>query len=431
MKTARISAIVCIILGLVLAGGCGDRAEEIERAPEGDVPASAEEDRDAVAAADSVQTATSREFTTWMGEWETWSSAMTESHEDGWLVFCEEPVPRQYSFGVVYRLSGAGDILWEKEFYGRSLEPSDIIATSDGNYVLAGSDSPTWEDEEFDDMELAVEVPEGETAEAEISTDIWVCKTDPRGEELWNRSYGYTGDNFCSGVVECPEGGLALAGTSFTMDDRILFRLIRTDPDGEVLWDSTYGYPEGQLCEVVFCTADGNFLLGGNITGYTEEPEVIVLAMANEDGHLIWMERFGRHFNDQVHSLAETPEGDFLAAGSRQGPEGTDQAYIMKFSASGEEIWTVYYEVEEFQHVNVTANGNLLACGNDIIVHTNSSGEVMQTVKLPGDFRSCRADEVRLLEENRVVVLGHAYPPEDAVTGGADGPLAFLTVLDI
>ena len=280
-------------------------------------------------------------------------------------------------------------------------------------------------------MDLAVELPEGETMEAEVSTDFWACRIDPQGEELWSRSYGQAGDNFCCGVVECPGGDLAFGGTSFTEDEQRLFRLIRTDPDGEVLWDSTYGYPEGQLCDAVLCTSEGNFLLGGSITGYTEDPKVIVLAMVDEEGGLIWMERFGRHVNDAVNSLAETPEGDFLAAGSSQGPEGTDQAYIMKFSGSGEEIWTVYYGEEEFQYVNVTADGNLIACGNDIVVLMNGSGEVLRTANLPGDYRSCRADEVRQLDDSRVVVLGHAYPPEDAVTGGADGPLAFLTVLEI
>jgi hypothetical protein len=71
--------------------------------------------------------------------------------------------------------------------------------------------------------------------------DIWLIKTDSNGNEEWNQTYG--GDFQEAGFVvrEIDDGYIIIASTSsFGSGSRDAW-LIKTDENGEMIWNQTYG----------------------------------------------------------------------------------------------------------------------------------------------------------------------------------------------
>lgn len=88
-----------------------------------------------------------------------------------------------------------------------------LIKTSDGDYVLAGYTESfgSW------------------------SSDVWLVKTNASGSLLWNRTYGKIGDDVAYSVIETPDGGYAIAGSTDKFDNgNHDFWVIKTDKDGFV-----------------------------------------------------------------------------------------------------------------------------------------------------------------------------------------------------
>jgi len=71
-----------------------------------------------------------------------------------------------------------------------------------------------------------------------ISQDV----TAYSGDTLWTGFYGSYTPEIAYSVKEAPDGGFIIAGYAVTLGvDNKDFYLVRTDPQGNLLWTRTYG----------------------------------------------------------------------------------------------------------------------------------------------------------------------------------------------
>ena len=65
--------------------------------------------------------------------------------------------------------------------------------------------------------------------------DFWLIKTDEDGNMQWNRTYGGTGSDIASSLIETSDGGYAIAGYtfSFAAGNSDLW-LVKTDEQGVI-----------------------------------------------------------------------------------------------------------------------------------------------------------------------------------------------------
>jgi len=86
------------------------------------------------------------------------------------------------------KIDASGAKVWDKRYGGSGNDLCrDVIATSDGGYLLAGwSDSPA----------------NGDKSEASRGHgDYWIVKIDENGTKLWDKRYGGTGWDYCCSVT--------------------------------------------------------------------------------------------------------------------------------------------------------------------------------------------------------------------------------------
>lgn len=95
--------------------------------------------------------------------------------------------------------------------------------------------------------------------------DCWLVKTDSDGNMLWNMTYGGTALDSGVHVLQTVEGDYAIVGftRSFGAGDTDAW-LFKTDAAGVMQWNQTYGGTEDDEGWSLIETTDGGYLLAGN-----------------------------------------------------------------------------------------------------------------------------------------------------------------------
>lgn len=168
-------------------------------------------------------------------------------------------------------LSTSAQILktaWDKDYGGNIWEDCNSAAeTSDGGYILGGYTSSTV-------------TPFGDVSEPSLDGffpppdvgDYWIVKTDDQGELLWDRRYGSNKQDRLWSAQETPDGGYILGGVSNSdigpqksdlnrgYED---YWIIKTNALGDIEWDRSYGSDSIDYFYSLVQTSDGGYLLGG------------------------------------------------------------------------------------------------------------------------------------------------------------------------
>jgi hypothetical protein len=175
---------------------------------------------------------------------------------------------------LLIKINASGDLQWKKT-YGAGDENESrafsLVQTGDGGYALAGSKRV------FSGIIDGVHV---------ITYSVWLVKTDGEGNMQWNRTLPWSwssGPNVV--VVQTGDGGYALAGSGNTT--RLSF-LIKTDKDGTVVWNVTFGGVDSDYIKALVETSDGGFAMAGDTASLGATSVDGWLVKTDSEGNLLW-----------------------------------------------------------------------------------------------------------------------------------------------
>ena len=181
--------------------------------------------------------------------------------------------------------------------------------------------------------------------------DMYVVKSDARGNQQWQKNYGGNRMEIGWSIHELTNKGYLLHGSTTkdsTNDDIFLLRL---DTAGNTVWQKTYGNEKYERTTQMLQTSDNNYLLIGqrNIAPTNIDSYILKIDTA---GNLIWEKTFGGAQIERTYYGAETVNGDFLITGSIL-PYKNNKADILliKLSPDGELRWIKTYGDENVHDV--------------------------------------------------------------------------------
>jgi hypothetical protein len=213
---------------------------------------------------------------------------------------------------------------WTRVYGGSGLDVAHaVIQTSDGGFLLMG----------------------GTESFGAGARDFWLVKTDVDGNVEWNQTYGGPRADNGFSVVETSDGGFALAGftRSFGAGGQDGW-LVKTDVDGNVEWNQTYGGPNNDNLFSVVGTSDGGFALAGFTLSYGAVGEDFWLVKTDSSGNREWHKRYGGSSIDIARSVVEADDGSYLLAGSTESfGAGVDDFWLVKVDSSGNHEWNRTY----------------------------------------------------------------------------------------
>jgi hypothetical protein len=187
-----------------------------------------------------------------------------------------------------------GNKLWEKTFGGSGLDwGSSVQQTRDGGFILVG------------------------TTTSFGAGDVWLIKTDANGNKQWEKTFG--GSNVDSGwsVQQTSDGGFIIVGNTASFGARWGdVWLIKTDADGNKLWDRTFGGSDWDWGFSVQQTSDGGFILVGETTSFGAGEADVWLIKTDADGNKLWDRTFGGSDWDWGFSVQQTSDGGFIIVGA-------------------------------------------------------------------------------------------------------------------
>ena len=159
------------------------------------------------------------------------------------------------TYAYLIRTDSSGNQLWQKS-YGNCFFYS-VVQAFDSGYMLAGY---TY-------------------TNATNGNDVYLVKTDSFGNQLWNRTHGGTGDDRGNFGVLTGDGGYAIAGytnsSGFGGND---VYLVKTDSSGILQWQKTFGGTGDDIGSSIVQTMDGGYAVAGS-----KDSNVLLVKLQPED----------------------------------------------------------------------------------------------------------------------------------------------------
>jgi hypothetical protein len=202
--------------------------------------------------------------------------------------------------------------------------------------------------------------------------DVYLLKTDANGDTLWERHYGGEKDDLGRSVFQTfPDSGYLVIGIteSFGAGRNDVY-LIKTDADGDTLWTKTYGVVKvHDRARAAWQTSDGGYVIAGDShhlwAGYDYDMYIL---RTDADGDTLWTRVYGTgRVDERAYSVRELPDGGYIVAGYT-GPEDASNydIYLMKISAAGDSLWTQTYGGSDQDYgysVALAADGGFVVAG--------------------------------------------------------------------
>lgn len=158
----------------------------------------------------------------------------------------------------IIKLNLSGAVVWQKNIGGTGGDLLYTAIKTSNGYLLGG--------------ESTSDIGYDKTENSRGSSDYWMVAIDEQGNPLWDRTFGGSGADYLLELSNTPDGGYVLCGSSdsnISGDKSINVYggndgwVIRTDGNGNMLWQlGIGGNGEDGLNEIISLD-DGAFLIGG------------------------------------------------------------------------------------------------------------------------------------------------------------------------
>jgi hypothetical protein len=206
---------------------------------------------------------------------------VSQTKDDGYII-----VGKRGGLSIwLLKLSSSGNIEWDNTFSGNpnhTVEPSSVQQTADGGYIIFGN--------KLDDGKR---------------TDFWLIKTDELGNMIWNYTYGDDKEEICYSGQQTDDNGFIMLGTLTIKDcDNKDIILIKTDENGNLVWEKTFGTECFEIGLYIQQTQDGGYIF----TGFTDtslpgegKDEDLLLIKTNEYGEFIASPKYPYRIDGQIN----------------------------------------------------------------------------------------------------------------------------------
>ncbi len=331
-----------------------------------------------------------------------------QTHDGGYILAGYAGSASDGKFVWLIKADTKGNVLWNRSFSrGDSNTASSARQTTDGGYILSGY-----------------------TGKNTSSYKAWLIKTDFNGNEQWNKTFGTSGYDVASDVQQNLDGGYVIAGKKRSRPDRMSENdfdawLIKTDANGNEMWNRTFGGTGRDEIASIRLTSDGGYILAGGTNSYRDSWGDAWLVKVDKNGNEQWNRTYygTRSIAQEASSAQETADGGYIIAGviwivDVPQTEQRSDAWLIKTDSSGNEQWNRAFggkgENRALSILQVSDGGYVLAGdtssyganGMDaLLLKTDAKGNEQWNMTFGGKFRD-EADSVSQTKDGGYILAG-------------------------
>nr|WP_314497671.1 T9SS type A sorting domain-containing protein [uncultured Chryseobacterium sp.] len=226
-------------------------------------------------------------------------------------------------------LSFGQDLIWQHDIRSSTQDfLSQVTTTIDQQYLISGS---------------AIQSSNLQQAKGSQNNgyDFKIIKLSQNGDTVFEKYFSGKNHDFLAATVATQEGGFAIIGTSYSgkgLDKKEDSKggsdlwLIRTNSEGNEIWQKTLGTAQDDEARAVIQTTDLGFVVAGNVQnspdGYGSKDVMII--RLDKNGKELSQLILGGRGNDEVEKMIPTADGGVLlgmysrSASSLNSPKGKE-----------------------------------------------------------------------------------------------------------
>lgn len=233
------------------------------------------------------------------------------------------------NFGVqgedVYliKTDSEGNLDWQKTYGGKGDDNGWAIKkTADNNYLIAGFSNSFGNGD----------------------WDIFVIKTDSKGNQIWKKNYGSSKDEYAWDLIVTSDNHYVIIGqTNNTENGEPTTFWMKIDVDGNIIWENQLARPFMNRAFSIVEGKNSSLFFSGLTTTYVGDLDGFV-AKITSAGQLEWYKTYGGSQNDLGHSIKAGNDSSFFMFGySKSYGSSKNSPWLVKIDETGKEIWNYTY----------------------------------------------------------------------------------------
>lgn len=198
--------------------------------------------------------------------------------------------------------------------------------------------------------------------------NVWLIKTDAQGTMQWNKTFGGSSDDEAQCVAQTTDGGYIITGftKSLGAGGKDLW-LIKTDASGNEVWDKFWGGTSDDAGTCVLQTTDGGYIISGYTSSYGAGSVDAWLIKTNASGNQVWAKTLGGMSSDGAWWVLPTSDGYALTGWTYSySGDPIGDAWLVKTDLNGNQLWYVTYggnDVDRGYCLDHTTDGGYIITG--------------------------------------------------------------------
>ncbi len=215
--------------------------------------------------------------------------------------------------GIVLKINHAGETIWSRSYGGHGSDLYEIIALPTGDIVATGDSSRYG----------------------------YLIRLNGSGEVIWQKTYD---EGLFGGLKHTRDDGFIMVGQSTYFGNSIQGYVVKVDSDGEEQWHGDYGDVYQEAFGSVVELENGDFVFGGAVRNDEEDIYDFWLVKTDPEGEVIWQRQYHENFTCRLKDLITLPDGELMFVGQRFNDYRRHGNYVAyRLDADGDVVWNLYF----------------------------------------------------------------------------------------
>ena len=237
--------------------------------------------------------------------------------------------------------------------------------------------------------------------------DVYLIKTGSNGEMQWEKTYGGTGDDYGFCVQQTSDGGYIISGStnSYGAGGYDVY-LIKTDSEGHKQWEKTFGGSKNDTGCSVAQSFHGGYMISGNTQSYGSGLSDIYMIRTDAEGNVLWENTIGGNGNDFCSSALQTSDAGYIIAGYTDSNEtGTTDGCLIKLRSDTTPLKIIYVDDDANGINDGSSWQNAYTYLQDALVDANLSNEMCEIRIAGGKYKPDHGENVILGDKKAIFKL--------------------------
>jgi len=206
-----------------------------------------------------------------------------------------------------------------------------------------------------------------------------IVKTDYNGNEIWNRKYGGEEGDMLRHIQPTSDGGFIACGTTRSYGAGFIDGwLLKLDSDGNEEWTSHFGGAGYEVFKQVYQTEDNGYFAAGYTNSQGSGSYDNWFVKTDVNGNLVWEELYGDNGSNRLQYFTPLEDGNYIMTGETENGSDQMELFVTKFDPQLNILWENIYPANvegEGKYIEQTNDNGFIIGGSD----NNSIGGTWQS----------------------------------------------------